>query len=774
MIETKLISKELSELVSWSVSLLGKAIKTEYGEDTFNMIESIRQDMKSLRTQSPDTVYDSLSKNLEDFHHLSDKQVHQLCNSYSLMLELINRCETAYRAHRLQNKRLQVPETVPRMIIFVLTAHPTEARSPEILGLFESMQQLLIKRLSSKKQRIEHELYHLLIMSLKVALARKYKPSVKEEANNIYSYILKEEILDTVVDFSRRGVHVAFRSWVGGDKDGHPGVDEESLHQSLSMSRERIISYVDKKLSKTIQLLKYVSSPNIDMLLYKVELVLQQARLIKELKANDGVRLVEFKKNFEEVVDLYKEQINDTSPELDSIARMMWIFPALVVALEVREDSEVVKGALDSPDPYAITKMLTKLKELANGFDEKWYVRALVLSMVMDANDVQNGYKLAKMALGNYNIPVVPLFENEQALTSAKQILTDYLNKHEAVPEKHKADWGERFEVMVGYSDSSKENGVLPSRIMISNALREIESTLEGYGLTPIFFHGSGGSIERGGGAIKEQTGWWPKSAIKTFKATIQGEMVARSFGSEHVLTKQIETIINQLGEFKDTEIAHSDALLKFSELIREKYSRKIKESDFLNVIQSATPYSFLHHLKIGSRPSKRAGGSIEKGLRAIPWILCWTQTRILFPTWWGVGSAWQELSDEEKEVLKAEYHHNTLLSSYVKALGFTLAKIELGIWKLYLINSNLDEDLKQAVYNEFESELKNTIAFFEAISGEKQYLWFRPWLQESIDLRSAMIHPLNLCQLESLRRGDNELLCNSVTGIACGMLTTG
>ncbi|MBT8448297.1 MAG: phosphoenolpyruvate carboxylase, partial [Gammaproteobacteria bacterium] len=133
-----------------------------------------------------------------------------------------------------------------------------------------------------------------------------------------------------------------------------------------------------------------------------------------------------------------------------------------------------------------------------------------------------------------------------------------------------------------------------------------------------------------------------------------------------------------------------------------------------------------------------------------------------------------KELSNDERQALKDEYHGNTLLSSYVKALGFTLAKTELGIWKLYLVNSSLDEDLKTSVYQEFETELGYTIDFFKELSGEEQYLWFRPWLQESIDLRSAMIHPLNLCQLESLRRGDNELLCNSVTGIACGMLTTG
>ena len=690
------------------------------------------------------------------------------------MLELINRCETAYRAYRLEHKEIQIPEKVPQKIIFVLTAHPTEARSPEILGLFESIQLLLIKRLQSNDNVIEQQLYHLLIISLKVALARKSKPSVAEEANNIYSYILKEEILDSIVNFSSQGVNVAFRTWVGSDKDGHPGVNEKTLVASLRMSRKRLIKYIEKKLQKTIELLKYINDTEIDNLLYQVELLEKQVQLIKHLKSNDGTRISQFKKSFSEVFSLYKETINASSPELAAIERIIWIFPALVVALEIREDSAVVKQALAANEDYPIVKMLKALKDISKGFDEKWYVRGFVLSMVEDASDVANGLELTLQTLGGYNIPVVPLFENEKALTSAKEILTNYLEKKPAVVQKHSNDWGSLFEVMVGYSDSSKENGVLPSRVMISTALIDIETTLKKFELTPVFFHGSGGSIERGGGAIKEQTGWWPKSAITTFKATIQGEMVARSFGSEQVFSKQVQTILNQLEDFKENTVEHSPALNKLSALTREKYSNKIQDPDFLNVIELATPYSFLHHLKIGSRPTKRTGGAIKTSLRAIPWILCWTQTRILFPTWWGIGSAWRELTSEEQQTLKDEYKTNTLLSSYMKALGFTLAKIELGVWKLYLMQSALDESVKVSAYEEFKEELSLTESFFKAVSGENEFLWFRPWLQESIDLRSAMIHPLNLCQLESLRRQDHELLSNSVTGIACGMLTTG
>jgi len=131
-------------------------------------------------------------------------------------------------------------------------------------------------------------------------------------------------------------------------------------------------------------------------------------------------------------------------------------------------------------------------------------------------------------------------------------------------------------------------------------------------------------------------------------------------------------------------------------------------------------------------------------------------------------------MSENEQKELKHEYAENPVLMTYLKALGFTLAKVELGVWHLYLAESNINKELKDKTYKEFESELKGAYRFFQDITGEKDLLWFRPWLKESIDLRSAMIHPLNLCQIESLRRDDYQLLRNSVTGIACGMLTTG
>ena len=314
---------------------------------------------------------------------------------------------------------------------------------------------------------------------------------------------------------------------------------------------------------------------------------------------------------------------------------------------------------------------------------------------------------------------------------------------------------------MLGYSDSSQESGVFPSRYLISKSMKEIDRYLIKKKLVPVFFHGSGGSVARGGGSIKEQISWWPKSAINVFKATIQGEMVARSFASKHILFGNIEKITLQSQmtktEGKDKKV---DKFLKlFSEKIQKKYQDLIGDDNFLKIVEKASPYSYLDQLKIGSRPTKRKTSLKVGGLRAIPWILCWTQTRVLLPTWWGVGFAWTSMSDKEKRELKKIYKNNNLFKSYVKALGFSLAKVDLSVWRVYLDNSDLDEEIIDQHYQMLVKEFKSVLQFMKEITGQKNLIWYRPWLAQSIYLRSPMVHPLNLLQLVALKTKNEFLL---------------
>ena len=215
-----------------------------------------------------------------------------------------------------------------------------------------------------------------------------------------------------------------------------------------------------------------------------------------------------------------------------------------------------------------------------------------------------------------------------------------------------------------------------------------------------------------------------------------------------------------------------------FSSSLNTQYAKKLQEPLFLKMVEAATPYSYLDVLKLGSRPTKRKKqGPLDfSSIRAIPWILCWTQTRLLFPTWWGIGTAWQKIKKDDKKrqrLIKA-YKESPLFASFVRTLGFTLSKVDFSVFKLYLSHSDLTEKEKEEIVNTFSKELAAATQFVREVSGERSLLWHTPWLAESIKLRSSMIHPLNVLQILGHKDDDQELVRKTVAGISCGMMTTG
>jgi phosphoenolpyruvate carboxylase len=771
------LPQKLQRLVSWSIALLGQAIKEELGQKTFNEIEKIRREMKSIRESGRPRSSRVLSQTYKRLEKNSDDQLYVVAHSYAVMLELINACEISYRTYRVLERGEVVFTKRPYGITYVLTAHPTEARSTETLALFSSIQQLLLEALQNQEEAVEKKLFHLLKLALLVPMSRRESPSVKDEAQNIYSKVLRSSILNELVELKRQDVPVYFRAWVGGDKDGHPGVNEVTMLQSLELSRGMILDHVLVRLDSIHHRLSLVESQKgaISTMIVRIEVLISNARGLRQIKEGDGEKIKKFKKALLDLKLKYQKRFGLVDESLDHLAHLIWIFPALVVPLELREDSELVRQALTKKN-MVITKMLQGLKKISQGYEPRWYVRGFVLSMVMSSADLVAGLQLMKRELGKSLIPVVPLFENEHALVHACEILEETFNSQSRLVERHQKNYAGRFEVMLGYSDSSKENGVFTSRYLISKALKDVDRLFKSYQLTPVFFHGSGGSVERGGGSVREQTQWWPESAVNIFKATIQGEMVARTFANPHLMRRQVEIISSQLIEPRSSRTSKATqlSLKDFSDRVRRYYSVKVKDPDFLKMVEKATPYMFLQHLKIGSRPAKRAQGLGPTSLRAIPWILCWTQTRTLFPTWWGVGSSFQELPDEQKWRLKEAYNESSLLRSFVKVLAFTLAKVELPVWEFYLNQSGLDRESVEKLMSEFEQEYHLAVNFVQSMSGEEQLLWYRPWLAQSIRYRSTMIHPLNLIQILALKRHNLSLLRETVTGIACGMMTTG
>ncbi|MBV2168018.1 MAG: phosphoenolpyruvate carboxylase [Bdellovibrio sp.] len=776
------LAKELTSLVDWSVTELGNVIKSELGAEGFHRIESIRRFVKSARGQTRAGLLDL--KN--ELASLSSQDRFYIAHSFSLMLELINSCEAAYRTSRLKQEKqrasLESPHQYGR-IIHVLTAHPTESRSPDIIYYFKKIQDLLEKHLDHAEEADTPSLQTLLKWVWRIPMSKQRKPSVMDEAEYIYSLALQKDILEIFIAQRKQMLPFYVRSWVGGDKDGHPGVDEKTMLGSLQMARGFLLRFVSERFQIFVDdLTPLVHSASRDkkklqQMLFVAKGVKRSLFKLRKIQAGDSLKIKALQNLLDQLAKSYHALFKAESVLLMDIRHLMKAFPGLVVPLELREDSSLVREALThSSNKFAISRMLKALGKISPDHDPRFYVRGFVLSQTESAQDIAAGLALVEKYLGTARLPVVPLFESAHALESSVAIVKEFLGNSRR-RNLIKKLWSKKFEVMLGYSDSAKENGAFPSRYLISSAIQGLEKTIRSYELTPIFFHGSGGSVERGGGSIQEQTEWWPTSALETIKVTVQGEMIYRSYAAPEILKRQIERFTfarDEGGEPRELGGHAQKDLLRMSEFVQKSYQGILHEPEFLTLIEKATPYSFLKDLRLGSRPSKRQGPVNLKNLRAIPWVLCWTQTRALFPSWWGVGSFWKTLSSQEKKRYQHLFKTSSLFSSYIKVLGFTLAKIELEVFALYLHSSPLPEVVVKGFLRKFQDEYESCQKAVHEISGEKSLLWYRPWLETSIQLRSPLIHPLNVLQILALEKKDIPLLRETVTGVASGMLTTG
>jgi phosphoenolpyruvate carboxylase len=770
------LPKDLKKLIRNASNIFGQSIKEIYGTKTFNRIESVRVAMKGTRGKSVDSVYETLKSEYKSFKRLSDEELFNIAHIFSLYMELINRCESAYRKKRLEEKEGKyVGKESPYAIIYVFTAHPTEARSAKSLELFRMIEKCLYNILCDERalERENDRMKHLFKIFLKTSMAKTNQPKVEDEAHQIYSTVLSNSILKEQVRLHQRGITVHFRTWVGGDKDGHPFVDKTVMKASLQQSRNYLLKFVQKNIEDSMNL---ISDSNMEAstksLVVKHQELIDSLKDLKTIKNEDGKKIKQLRTRLDRLEEAYIKVWGELNFNLRNVESIAWLYPALVLPLEFREDAEIVGG--NSPESKKIHGMMAALRDISNGYEPKWYVRGFVLSMVCSENDVLNGIALVKKYFKKQVIPVVPLFETKQALVDSTDILKNLFIKEPTLVKLHKDVSNGRFEIMLGYSDSAKENGTLTSRYLISKTLINLDKFFSKNALTPVFFHGSGGSVERGGGSIKEQINWWPKSAVNIFKSTVQGEMVGRNFGTPQVMRSQVSKICTEFEErAKRKPEKACPCFKKLVDLTNKAYQDFVTDETFPDFVSRATPYSYLDQLKIGSRPSSRSKNKKQFKIRAIPWVLCWTQTRVLFPTWWGIGSAWEQLDSNDKYEIMKFYGTSSFFSSFMKILGFTLSKVELSVFKLYL-EENLTPSEAEYYCKIFSRELEKVQTFFNEVTRQDKHLWFRPWLAESISLRAPMIHPLNLIQIISLERKNAVLLRETVTGIASGMMTTG
>jgi phosphoenolpyruvate carboxylase len=433
------------------------------------------------------------------------------------------------------------------------------------------------------------------------------------------------------------------------------------------------------------------------------------------------------------------------------------------------------------PDDPALAEVLGCLQVCAR--QPPGSLGAYVISMASAPSDVLAVHLFQREAGLSPPLRVVPLFETLADLDRAGGVVAQLLD----VPWYRATAAGQQ-EVMIGYSDSTKDAGRMAAAWGLFRAQEDVVTACHGRNVKLTLFHGRGGTIGRGGGpihlAILSQP---PGSVDGGLRVTVQGEMVESSFGLHDVAVESFELYANATLEATllppaGPTPAHRALMDRLAALSAGAYRRVVQgNASFLRYFQAATPEQELGRLNIGSRPARRRAGVSDLGsLRAIPWIFAWTQNRLNLPAWLGVGEALTTLFEEgrtaEVQALSAEW---PFFRSLLDLFEMVLAKADPDIASYY--DRVLVPDDLRPLGQELRASCRRTIEAVLHAKEESVLLDADPELRRTIDLRNPYVDPLNLLQAELLRRsreGDDaglaDALLITVNGIAAGMRNTG
>lgn len=434
-------------------------------------------------------------------------------------------------------------------------------------------------------------------------------------------------------------------------------------------------------------------------------------------------------------------------------------------------------------------------------------VTSYLISMSEAASDILEVMVFAKEAdllgrdeSGNVfsTLQAAPLFETIDDLHAAPEIM-DTLFKL-PIYRQSVAAMGDLQEIMLGYSDSNKDGGMVTANWELRVALNDLTRMGKSHNVRLKFFHGRGGALGRGGMPLNRSILAQPPHTIGGgIKITEQGEVLSSRYSMKGIAYRSLEqatgALITAAYLSRDSEQERSNEK-QWEEIMRgisvdaqTKYQDLIfRDPDFMTFFKESTPLPEVGELNIGSRPSKRKGSDRFEDLRAIPWVFAWTQSRYLLPAWYAAGTAFSKFVNDDParlETLRTMYREYSFFKSLIDNLQMALGKADLMIARQY---AGMIEDgtIKNRIFTQIEEEYAKTQAMILSITGQDDILDNVPVIQESIRLRNPYVDPLSylqvqlLTELRNLRaqnEDDAELLREvllTINGIAAGLRNTG
>lgn len=627
---------------------------------------------------------------------------------------------------------------------------------------------------------------------------------------------------------------VRLGSWVGGDRDGNPHVTAQVTREALLVQADHVLRALENTATRIGRNLTAgdTTTPPSDDLRRQLDrcgaaypermadlakrspseshrqallLAAQRLRATRERDLDLAYRDAD-----ELLGDLGLVQSSLAAAGASRLAygelqHLIWqvrTFGFHLAELEIRQHSEVHARALAeirAGGTYgAETEEVLQTLRVVAWAQERFGVHACrryVVSFTRSADDVAAVYELAEHATNGRPpvLDVVPLFETGADLEAATAVLDGVVGLP-AVKRRLDATGG-RLEVMLGYSDSAKDIGPVPATLLLYDVQASLAAWARVRGVRLVLFHGRGGALGRGGGpANRAVLAQAPGSVAGTFKVTEQGEVVFARYGNAAIARRHIEQVTSAvlLASTEQVERRATEAAERFRDLADvigaaagRTYADLVGADGFAAWFAQVSPLPEIGSLRIGSRPARRGGVAEDlAGLRAIPWVFAWSQTRINLPGWYGLGSGLAAAADLDR--LREAYRRWPLFRSLIDNAQMSLAKTDRRIAGRYLALGDRP-DLADRVRAEYDT----TVEWVLAVTGNGRLLEANRVLSRAVELRNPYVDALSHLQLRALaalrsgETGDAEaktsdaqayerLLQLTVNGVAAGLQNTG
>ena len=636
---------------------------------------------------------------------------------------------------------------------------------------------------------------------------------------------------------------IAFGSWIGGDRDGNPFVTVASTEQTLHLARDLILQRYTETIRELIVLLSSATTltriskglrealeqyaakfPDIraraltysETEAYRHFLLYVQERLSRAAKREVTEQAYVRPEEFISDLRLLRESLTENSGErlaqelLDPLLITAETFGFHLHILDIRQhakfhaeavrelaDRSQEKLAAASENTRLVLDTMRAIADLKRRYPAE-SIRTYIISGASSIEDVFHVVRLAALSGvqveakdGDPGLMPVPLFESIHDLRACSNVCRELWTS--SVYAGLLDSWQRRQEVMLGYSDSNKDGGMLTSLWEIYKAHRELHRVARECNVHLTIFHGRGGTVGRGGGPTHRAMVAQPVGAFTGhFKITEQGEVLNWKYAEpilaerslELMVAASLEALVRPKGPKEGADAQWESAMEELSQTAFDFYRQNIAESpDAMTYFEQSTPAGELQNVKIGSRPSKRKQTSTLEDLRAIPWVFGWMQSRCLLPAWFGVGHALEQFlrRPDGAETLRRMFKEFPLFNDLLGNVEMGLAKADFNIARLY---SGLvpDEELRQRFFKILESEFLRTRKLLLEVTGQAELLQNNPILARSIRLRNPYVDPMSIVQAELLRRkrsGEQSpeldyVLGATINGIAAGLRNTG